>query len=407
MNDLNKEQLAAVNSNSGDIVVMAGPGSGKSRVLISRIMRMVADGFQPDQMVAITFTNAAAAELKKRLPENLKLGYCGTLHGFVLQLLKRYHQLIGLPAHLTVIDTDQRDELVNRCAAELNYKGTKKDLAAALKLPVLSTISDQQWAFTDSELVAVKYNSLAYSSGALDFDSILRFGAALAVEMQSSRESFWFAHLFVDEFQDATDDDMEIYLKLRFMHRFFVGDADQGIYSFRGGNSMNIFRLAQDVDWESHYLEANYRSGRSICQAAQRLIEHNTVRLPKSTVSACEFDGTVEIVPCADPLAEMAMVATQLSQIDPTKAAVLCRTRAITKQFTDYFTALGVKVKTRQQQDKPVDWSMTRRFIASASPNNDLLADDFLRGPGLRRSRITSSARHPRCTRRSMTFTSN
>ena len=296
---------------------------------------------------------------------------------------------MGLPADITVIDKEQREALVARCAVELHYRGTKSDLIDVLKAgPIVKPGDELQInrGFSDAEQVNIKYYQLTYSNGVIDYDTILYFGSMLAEEMETAKPPpyFQFDYLLVDEFQDCTDLDMKIYMGLPFQNRFMVGDPDQSIFKFRGGNVDNILRMVGDVEWDKFYLQSNYRSGKNICRVAQHLIEENRFRAQKQTVSTVDFDGTVQVVVPSfrTPAEEMGSIVHQISQVahDGPSIAILCRTNPLVDQFCAALVAAGIPVRRRNKMDLPSDWSTAKRFISwLATPDNDLLAFEFIR----------------------------
>ena len=185
---LDADQLEAVQCPSVNILCLAGAGSGKTRTLIERIKDLVRSGESPASMVAITYTNAAAKELSDRL-DGIKLGFCGTLHGFVLRLVKAHHDLIGFGQAITILDEDQAADVLDRTCERLKYKGTKKDLKAALANGVNYTPAGRPR--TSAELVASSFYRTLQTESAMTFDSILEYGTViLAMAPSESVKSF-------------------------------------------------------------------------------------------------------------------------------------------------------------------------------------------------------------------------
>lgn len=233
---LNDGQQAAIHSDSPLILCLAGPGSGKTRTLVERVKRLILDGVNPREVVCISFTNAAAIELKSRLGFNV--GFCGTLHAFLLTIIQEHWEELGYrSAKLTVIDSEQADEMLDRCASELKYRGPKKDVLAALNEKAVRTRQSL------AQLVALKYVMELMANGLMSFDMILTEGLRL---FDQDRFSLPFTHLFVDEVQDLTDIEYELCMKCPVQNRYLTGDPDQSIFGFKGGNVNHIIELAKE-----------------------------------------------------------------------------------------------------------------------------------------------------------------
>lgn len=388
---MNAEQQAAIDSKAERILCLAGAGSGKTRTLVARIERMVADGADPKEITAITYTVAAATELQSRL--KFRLGYVGTLHSFVLRLLARHSALVGLPSNVSVLDDEQRQEIALRIAAEMNVKISWSALEVLLDLDRYAEAQNPSHSFKREELVAVEYHRQCRRNGVLDFDDILRFGAKLAGALAEGwAETDWFwRHLFVDEYQDAADLDAVIYERLPADTKFFVADPDQAIFGFRGGNVENVLRLAGAGDVESGFapflvykLETNYRCRAAICHAAQTLVERNSNRWPKETV-ADQPGGSVEVWRSANPAMEMTRILDHIIHTtnhveDKPAIAVLCRTNRVADEIRDYIYGRGgIKVARRERVEVPHDWRICKLLLTLASnPWNDFVAYQYL-----------------------------
>jgi DNA helicase-2/ATP-dependent DNA helicase PcrA len=371
---LNPAQSQAVESTHDKILALAGPGSGKTRVLVERIKRLIGQGHSPRGMAAITYTNAAADELTERIGQGL--GYVGTLHGFCLRLIEKDAENFGFPKRLAVLDEQQADELLAQCAQDLNYRGSKESLRTA----IYSLYRQPTRHATDS-LVATRFVNSLRLNGLLTFDTILLEALRSMAFGTRPRSVESFSHLFVDEFQDAADIDAEIYRALRIPNQFMVGDPDQSIFAFRGSNVGNITGLSMVDGWQVIRLEQNYRCGQKICEAANKLISQNWNRVDKRTISATDSPGFVTLKECSIPLAEQNYVTTQLMEAASRgqSAAVLLRTNDLVDQWTEFLDSQGVKIARRTAQQRPADWRFVRTAIALFSdPENDWLAGQFI-----------------------------
>jgi superfamily I DNA/RNA helicase len=336
-------------------------------------------------MIVITFTNAAADEMTKRLP-GIKFGWIGTLHGFLMRLLMAQHQLVGLPAKLSVIDDDQQEQLVETIVTELKLekkvkaKGVMEQLKRwDLRGPNTGLVLGAQ-GLTREELVASEYHRRMRQSGLLDFDAILFYGEKLILAL----DGWHYTHLFVDEFQDSADADARVYEAMPCANKFIVGDPDQSIYSFRGGNVSNILRLAKPhpmlaSEWQTLLLETNYRCAQQIATAAQLLIEMNSNRYPKAT-RAIRIGGQIKAVECTNQGAELSIVLQDIqSRGQFNDTAVLCRTNKQAGEFADHLQANGLPVASKKYQQTPKDWRAAKLLLTvMTNPWNDLAVHQFL-----------------------------
>ena len=361
-------QRAVVDSAAPTITVIAGPGSGKTRVLTERIKRLRNDGADPGRMVAITFTNSAAREIRERL-DAIRLGYVGTLHGFMLRLLHTRGAALGYDARSTVIDTQAEEGLLNVSIAETGIKATKKAIKEAIALGH-SGIMAKGVRLTPPETVASRFFRNLRAGNLMTFDTVLQAGHDLIVSLSDVR----FEHLFVDEYQDSTSIDAAIYRALPIANKLFVGDPDQAIYSFRGGDVQNILDASADGA-EQHWLETNFRSTSEICRAAQEVIERNFGRINKRTEPSTEDIGLVEHTEFGSEAEELAAIVAGVTSAGPTRCAVLLRTNALVDRYASHCAALGIPIVRRVATDYPNDWRQTIEMIRLLNdPTNDQLA---------------------------------
>ncbi len=371
-------QIVAASSESPLTLAIAGPGSGKTATLVSRIRRLVDSGQDPRGFVVITFTNAAANELRGRLSLGSAgdlLGYCGTLHGYLLSLITRRGGLIGFSGRPTVLSEEQAQSLLDQVCREQNYKGTKEALEAEIALG--PTVSPKPLLIGKSKarVVALDYSRRLQQGNLLTFDTILHNGLRLVRKIGHDLGT----HLFVDEFQDSSLMDAAIYKALPFPFKFYVGDPDQAIYGFRGGDVGNILGLAETTECKTVLLEQNFRSDFLICQAAQKLIEHNKARSQKKTVSVSARMGIVGCKGHRSPLDEASWIAARLSDLDPEQSAVLVRTNHLVRTLSAALESRGVMVAKRESKKRPQDWKICRALVALLNdPENDLLARWYL-----------------------------
>lgn len=403
-------QREAITTDHKRVLVLAGPGSGKTATTVARIKRLIDDGVPASEIVALTFTNAAARELEARLtPKPMgemskdiagilvgaegvarmeagpysRLGYCGTLHGFCLRLLKENGGFMGYGARLSIVSPESVSDLLASKAQTLGCKYPLKDLLAlkAKGRPARGARLDL------AQTVVASYFDDLKDAGIVDFDVLLT--DALELIRNATAIVNVFSFLFVDEVQDSSDIDWAIYEALPIRNKFFVGDPDQAIYSFRGGNVRASLATATQSATHVIKLEENFRSHAEICEAANNLIARNVGRIDKKTISANGPGGRVVVLDAAMTEGEeIGIVARDISDLaesdndpenhecfDPKDIAILARTNAIATNFRKTLAACGIPVIEREQSALPMDWPLARAFVEFlANPDNDTLA---------------------------------
>lgn len=377
---LTEEQEEAITSTAKRKLIIAGPGSGKTTVMVEAIAHQRERESSPSSIVAITYTNAAAYELERRLKAiDCTIGFVGTLHAFCLQLITEKSS-----GTLSVIDDEQKEDIIETIMKEMGVKASKKGITCLVGdldywLPMLPKTE------LNNGLVAREYHRRLRASGLLDFNSILFAGLFELLKSDAPK----FGAMLVDEVQDASDIDWRIYGAINADQKVFVGDPDQSIFGFRGGSVGNMVATA-DL-WnnpkasgpgmgEVHTLENNYRSGEAICKAAQSLIEHNKMRYSKSTQSNIEL-GSVCVKHFQNTHSEEVFVINQIAiengyiglEACWSDFAVLARTNWLANQFAQALKANGVPVTQTKYADRPPDWKTAKLLLTVLSnPWNDL-----------------------------------
>lgn len=391
------QQREAITTDAHRVLVLAGPGSGKTATTVARIHHLIyAVGTTPSEIVAITFTNAAARELEERIAkecgDDVKLGYVGTLHGFCLRMLKEHGGFLGYGARISIISPESAEDLLVSKAKTLGCKTPIKEL---LKLKDAGRPPRGE-RLTGNQVVIANYFDDLRDAGIVDFDVLLTEALRLFRDL-CGNEFLGFRHLFVDEVQDSSETDWEIYDALVIENKFFVGDPDQAIYAFRGGDVSEM--LARCSTHKVIRLEENFRSRSEICEAAQNLIEHNKDRVPKRTWSVKGHGGEVvyhfgkmnegeelatvtrciqQFSQAIDPAIEPFKVRAELTELIPS-IAVLARTNAIASSFRKGLAAVGIPVVAVQSSGLPKDWPVVRALVEFLSnPENDTLAQFLL-----------------------------
>lgn len=371
-----KAQGAAIASDSSKIIVLAGPGSGKTSTLVGRIDRLIADGVDPERIATITFTNAAARELESRL--QARLGYCGTLHGFALRSLRRHGGDAGYGARISVVNPEGSEALLRSSLRTVaNDKVPMKRVleAKAAGLPERPS--------TPAELVLAHYAEGLRSAGIVDFDCLLTEFARLLLENRGFSAlggglAAEFDYVLIDEVQDSSPIDWAIYRALPIVGKYLVGDPDQSIYGFRGAALTELLEAVSSGEWELHKLEENFRSFTAVTAAAQRLIEHNRERPAKRTVSARGVGGRVAAAELSNPGEESARIASlvkmELVGRRPEDLAVLTRTNETASALAKELAAAGIPVAARVDANLPRDLARARALASYlCNPENDTL----------------------------------
>ena len=296
---LNEAQKEAVEAIEGPVLVLAGPGSGKTKVLVHRAAYLIkVCGLSPYSIMAVTFTNKAAREMKERLyrllGERVEQLTVGTFHAICARILRREGEAIGIPSSFVIYDEEDQLSAVRQAVRELNLN--EKLYRPPALLQAISRLKAELIFPSDfnpstyweevMRRVYERYQEILKNHNALDFDDLLLAVVRLWREAPQILERYRrrFLQIMVDEFQDTNMAQYEILRELARVHRnlFAVGDEDQSIYRFRGADWRNVFRFREDFpDAKIILLEKNYRSTQNILDAARSIISHNPHRTPK------------------------------------------------------------------------------------------------------------------------------
>ncbi|MCQ2144454.1 MAG: UvrD-helicase domain-containing protein [Bacteroidales bacterium] len=357
---LNSEQKKAVSCVDGPVLIVAGAGSGKTRVLTSRIAYLIAQGCDPSRILSLTFTKKAASEMKERVAQmvggrNAWKIQMGTFHSVFIRFLRDYADLLGYPKEFTVYDQGDSTSLVKTCIKELQlddkvYK--PKDVLARISSAKNSLVSPGSYrtngAAIENDVRAKKgrlvdiyqrYWEKCRAAGVMDFDDILFNMNILLRNHEQARNEIAgrFSFIMVDEYQDTNYAQYLILKALSAAHHNLcvVGDDSQSIYAFRGAKVENILNFRKDYPEAKLFrLEQNYRSTQVIVNAANTLIEKNEARIPKTCFSAGEEGELIKLVEGYTDKEEAMLIANEIvSRIQADKAqyqdfAVLYRTNS-------------------------------------------------------------------------------
>lgn len=360
---MNDHQLHAVESEAPRIVVAAGPGSGKTKTLVERVMRR-SDRIK--KVVLLTFTNAAALELARRL-QGIRVDYIGTLHGYCYRLLQAHGAQLGYRVGgINLVTEEVSDEILAQAAKDMGFKGSGKALKEKR-----TPLADLVWKEYAHRL---KRNNLT------DFNTVLSEGLKLAEKGLGGCDE-----LFIDECQDSAEIDWRIYRAIEAESKFFVGDNDQSIFGFRGAFPKGFLRLCNDPGTELIRLEENYRSGPRICAAATALIRHNQDRIDKDVIATDiaikDEIGVSRFTDCAQERRYTVQhIQGVLEYTTPSEVAVLCRTNWLCGQFRDALLAAGIPVAAAERVDLPQDWQHGINVLSLwLDPRNDMIAERVLK----------------------------
>lgn len=360
LNLLNPQQREAVVYKDGPSLVIAGAGSGKTRVLTYKIVDLLRCGYEPYRILALTFTNKAAREMKERVAQlvGLKIAsklWMGTFHSIFLRILRSHADLIGFKPGFTIYDTSDSKSLVKQIVKELsldekNYKtstilSTISNAKNALVSPDIY-LSDSDYANQDRKAkrpmtgrIYQIYCQRCHNANAMDFDDILYYMNILLRDNPDVRRHYqeFFRYILVDEYQDTNFAQHLIISQLSGKDNRFcvVGDDAQSIYSFRGANIGNIINMEKRYPGLRIFkLERNYRSTKNIVDAAGSLISKNTDQLKKNIYSENDTGEKVRVVKTYSDMEEAYIVASMISESKLTRHdsyddyAILYRTNA-------------------------------------------------------------------------------
>ncbi len=357
---LNPAQKQAVEEFTGPSLIIAGAGSGKTRVLTCRIANVLSNGHKAGSILALTFTNKASKEMKERISslvgyDRARHLWMGTFHSVFVRFLREDAGLIGFPTSFTIYDTSDSRSAIRNCVKELSldekiYKPNevlsrismaKNNLITSASYLSNATLQQNDAAVRKPRIgdIYALYDKRCKQSGAMDFDDILLYTNILIRDFPEVLDKLRnrFSFILVDEYQDTNFAQWLIVKKLSEMHRNLcvVGDDSQSIYAFRGARIENILNFKKDYPEAKEFrLEQNYRSTQTIVNAANSLIARNSLQLKKECFSAASVGENIEVVKAYTDQEESFLLASSIvSKIYQDKSAysefaVLYRTNA-------------------------------------------------------------------------------
>ena len=371
-NDLNENQYNAVTTEAQHVRVIAGAGSGKTRVLTYRISYLISElGVEPWKILAITFTNKVANEMKARvlkmIPEASNDLTIRTFHSFAAFFLRHEIDVLGFPASFTILDEEDQTILVKDIAAEMGFKRGDKIVGTTLayigKQKLLEKYPDDinivKPAFEDEKTcleIYQRYEEEKYKNFALDFDDLLLLTNRILEEYPDIRTKWQnrIDHILIDEFQDTNDVEYKMvrYLKKPEASLYVVGDPDQTIYTWRGANQNIILDLNKKYyDMITIVLDRNYRSTQAILNAANKLIAHNKLRVTKNLYTKENLGNPVNVHSSPSGRLEADYVAREIKKLKDyggyqyKDIAMLYRSNYITMDFEQALTRYQIPYK--------------------------------------------------------------
>lgn len=365
--NLNAAQKDAVSAPDGPTLILAGPGSGKTNVLVRRIAYLIHEqGVRPYQILAVTFTNKAAKEMITRI--DLLLGptmssglVIGTFHSFCVRILRMETEYLTIDRNFVIFDSDDQLVLIRTIIKDLNldekvYRpyNVHAEISKAkndLILPAAFKAEDEKRKTIKK--IFERYQEALETSNAVDFDDLLLLTTQLFQQQPQVLERYAakFHHILVDEFQDTNQAQYLLVKLLSNVHQnlFCVGDPDQSIYRWRGADYRNITRLQSDYpNLKTVLLEQNYRSKQIILDVATAVINRNLNRTRKKLYSELGMGEKIQLIHFTDEKEEAAVIINKISdmvsrrQAEPGDFAIMYRTNAMSRNLEDAFIHSGL-----------------------------------------------------------------
>jgi DNA helicase-2/ATP-dependent DNA helicase PcrA len=364
---LNPQQRLAVEHGRGPALVLAGAGSGKTRVIAHRIAYLIRNAAaRPENILAVTFTNKAAREMRERVQKILGVSrsaepLIATFHSFCVRLLRREIHHLGYRRDFSIYDTDDQQRLIKQILEENGSKELDlppREILSRISYAKNHGVSPEKYSGrfpsqTAEEVQDIygKYDARLRHSNSLDFDDLLLKSVAVLEKGRDLRKYYsdWYRYILVDEYQDTNRPQYELLQFLAAAHGnlFVVGDEDQSIYKFRGADIQNILKFEKDFPGARIIrLEQNYRSSQNILLVAGAVVENNTERKGK-TLWTKNAGGDVVTGHCAESAREEAVwvagrMKSLLEENPEFRVAVLYRTNFLSRNFEDVLTEQGI-----------------------------------------------------------------
>jgi DNA helicase-2/ATP-dependent DNA helicase PcrA len=369
LNDLNPQQIKAVTAENGPVLVLAGPGSGKTRVLTHRIAYLIgSQGVSPYNILAVTFTNKAAREIDRRvrnlIPHDLQGILMGTFHSVCARILRREAEHLPITSNFVIYDDDDQTTVVKRSIRELNidekiYKPNSiLNAISLLKNDMIRPADMTVKSYKDGVVQKVfeKYQQVLVSNNAVDFDDLLLYTARLLEGNPEVRDKYSrrFEHILVDEFQDTNIAQYKLLHHLAIANKniYVVGDEDQSIYRWRGADYHNVERFEADYPGTTKILlEQNYRSTQTVLDAARAVIDRNRHRTPKRLFTERGSGEKIMLFVARDDRQESEYITQKIAELTSNhkfnsgEIAIMYRTNAQSRLLEEAFIKSGMSYR--------------------------------------------------------------
>ena len=376
LNGLNPSQKAAVEQTEGPVMIVAGAGSGKTRVITYRVAHLIRKGIDPFNILVLTFTNKAAKSMQERIFEAVgpeaKNCWMGTFHSVFAKILRVEADKIGYPTNFTIYDTDDSKSLIRSILKELQLddklynanfvynriSNAKNNLISSAEYVQSEHIQSEDRASGRGQLGEIyqAYTQRCFKAGAMDFDDLLFKTNVLLKEHPDVLYKYQnrFKYIMVDEYQDTNFSQYLIVKKLAAITENIcvVGDDAQSIYAFRGANIQNILNFEKDYpDLKIFKLEQNYRSTQNIVEVANSVIANNKNQLQKTVFSEKEQGEKIKVLRAFSDNEEGKIIAENIAQthasegLNYRKFAILYRTNAQSRAMEEALRKLGIPYK--------------------------------------------------------------
>ena len=370
IDNLNERQLEAVTNLDGPMLVLAGAGSGKARVLTTKVAYLLDQkDISPRNILAITFTNKAAKEMKERIfnlvGREAFLIQISTFHSFGLKLLKENYELLGYDSNFTIIDADDSLTVIKKIMKEqgidsnkYNYRAIRSSISDN-KNEMVSVKEFEKFVYTDYDKVVYEvydeYEKSLKRSNAIDFDDLLLLPIKLFTEHKEVLEKYQeqYKYVFIDEYQDTNKPQylMSKMISAKYKNITVVGDNDQAIFTWRGADYKNILNFEKDYpDAKVVILDENYRSTKTILKAANNVIKNNKIRKEKNLWTNNEEGTLIKYYKAFDEKDESGFVVKEIKKlidegINPNEICVLYRANAQSRNVEEAFLQSNISYR--------------------------------------------------------------
>ena len=367
LNKLNKEQIEAVKQIEGPVLVMAGAGSGKTKVLTTRIAYLISEGINDYNILAITFTNKAAKEMRDRVNLIVKdvKSFIGTFHSLGLRIIRENNEYFNLPNNFTIVDSDDTTVVIKKILKDMNLDPKQynpsyiRNRISFIKNQMLSDTELDKLFNTpmDKTIVEIyhKYNQKLIESASVDFDDLLLLPVRLFTKHPEILEHYQdrFKYILIDEYQDTNPVQykLSVLLANKYKNIFVVGDMNQSIYAFRQADYRNIINFEQDFkNAKVIKLEHNYRSTNTILEAANEVIKNNKERKDLRLYSDKGEGVKIKYLRSYDEKHEISLIIDEINDLiikgyNYCDIALLYRTNAQSRAIEEVFLNKGTPYK--------------------------------------------------------------